>query len=171
MARGRPPLGTELVGKLEGSALAKERLKVFLQTLAGELTVVQACEQLQIGEARFHELRNEWLQSACSALEPKPAGRPRTPEPSEEAQHVATLQRQLQELKIDLRAAQIREQIALVMPEVMDASNDRRKRLDELQKTWERCQVQKKHPTPSKPCSDASPTTPKDSSKSGRSSS
>ena len=47
------------------------------------MTIPQACEQLSLGEARFHELRTEWLQAAAAALEPKPLGRPTQTTPEE----------------------------------------------------------------------------------------
>lgn len=119
MSRGRPPKGPELVEGIEGSDLAKERLKVILQTVAGEITVADACVQLNVGEARFHELRSDVLRTAAQALEPKPAGRPAKEVP-QNADEVTQLKKQIQELKIDLRAAQIREELAVLMPQVLE---------------------------------------------------
>jgi hypothetical protein len=118
MSRGRPPAGPKLVEGLEGSDVAKERLRVVLQTIAGELNIQEACECLNISEARFHELRAEVLQMAVQHLEPKPAGRPPVP-PDPQAAEVAMLKEQVQELKIELRATQIREELALLMPGVL----------------------------------------------------
>src|ERR1051326_1638762 len=82
--RGRYPAGVEYVDQLEGSALAKRRAKVILQTLQGELRVQEACRLLDLGEQRFHQLREEMLQAAVARLEARPAGRPRSPaEPAE----------------------------------------------------------------------------------------
>src|SRR5262249_6175364 len=44
--RGRFPAGPSYVDKLEGSAAAKERLKVVLETLAGQCRVQEACARL-----------------------------------------------------------------------------------------------------------------------------
>jgi hypothetical protein len=134
MPRGRPPLGPELADRVEGSAPAKERLKIILATIAGYVTVADACEKLGINEARFHELRTEWLQASVMHLEPKPLGRPAT-QVTPEATEIASLKQQVQELEIDLRAAQIREEIALLMPHVLQprTEDDRRARLDALQ--------------------------------------
>jgi transposase-like protein len=107
MSRGRPPLGPELAERVEVSAPAQERLKVILATIAGQMSVAAACEKLGISEARFHELRQECLRAAAAALEPKPLGRP-TAQVSPEATEIAALKQQVQELKVDLRAAQIR---------------------------------------------------------------
>lgn len=136
MSRGRPPAGPRLVDGLEGSEAAKERLRVVLQTVAGELSVLEACARLSVSEARFHELRAEVLQMALQHLEPKPAGRPaRQPHP--QAAEMATLKEQIQELKIELRATQIREELALLMPGVLKPRKqtraERHKRLDALQ--------------------------------------
>ena len=137
MSRGRPPLGPELAERVEGSAPAKERLKLFLATLAGQLSVPAACEKLGLSEARFHEQRAEWLQASVAALEPKPLGRP-VVQVAVEAQELASLKQQVQTLKIDLRAAQIREQLALLMPHVLqprkgpETEDERRARLDAL---------------------------------------
>ena len=113
--RGRPPLGAEIVAHLEGSAPAKRRLAVILRTLAGQLTIPQACGELGIGESRFHDLRNEVLQHALANLEPKPVGRP-SPRPSEAEAQLADQQRETQQLQADLRAAQIRQELALTLP-------------------------------------------------------
>ena len=55
--RGRLPSGPEYVEQLEGSASAKERVKVVLQTMAGTCRVLEACERLQISEPRFEQFR------------------------------------------------------------------------------------------------------------------
>lgn len=115
--RGRPPKGPELVEHTEGSEAAKERLRIILETLAGTMSVAHACGLLGVGEARFHEMRMAWLQQSVQLMEPRPKGRPPTPEPSEEARELQRLREQVLDLSIDLRAAQIREKIALVAPE------------------------------------------------------
>ena len=172
MGRGRPPLGPELVNTLDGSELAKQRLRVVLQTISGELTVPQACARLQLSEARFHELRSACLQTACAAFEPKAVGRPAPPPPTEQEQKIQHLEQQLTELKVDLRAAQIREELALLMPEVLvppkDRKPDRRRRLEALQNEWERREAEKKSPPPSPPFSGTENSTPKNSGKSGK---
>jgi len=145
--------------------LAKQRLKVILQTVAGELSIPQACTQLSVSEARFHELRAELLQLAVQQLEPKPSGRP-AQQVSPEAAQVAALQRQVIELRIDLRAAQIREELALLMPHVLKPRTEaeRRRHLEELQQDLEKKQ------TPWDASSSAKNSTPKNSAKSGRAS-
>jgi len=112
--RGRYPAGPEYIDHLEGSAEAKRRAKVILQTLMGELRVLEACQELGICEQRFHQLREEMLQAALARLEARPAGRPRR---SAEPAEVAALREHLAEQQLQLRVAQVREEIALVMPQ------------------------------------------------------
>jgi transposase-like protein len=118
MGKGRPSLGPSLADKVEGSEQAKERLKLILQTIAGDLSVSDACKQLGLSEARFHELRQQWMQDACASLEPKPLGRPKETTIEEEVE-LLRLHRENQKLKMHLRAAQIREEIAIAMPHVL----------------------------------------------------
>src|SRR5262245_58885363 len=112
--RGRRPAGPEIVERLAGSEQARLRLRVVLETLAGRLRVQEACHKLGIGEVRFHEIRQAVLQAALLALEPKAAGRPRRQGAAEPAQE-EELAGQLDELTAQLEAAQLREQIALVL--------------------------------------------------------
>src|SRR5262249_51159336 len=108
--RGRIPAGPEVVEHLEGSAKAKERLRVVLETMLGQWRVSEACDQLGVCEQRFRQLRQELLQAALASLEDRPSGRPRRPEESAET---AALRRQVAELERELRLAQVREEIAL----------------------------------------------------------
>jgi hypothetical protein len=122
--RGRPPQGPKLVESLDGSGEAKRRLQLMLETVSGNKTVAEACQELGISESRFHEVRNELLQQAVALLEPKPKGRRPAPAPSAEAQQLAHLRAEVQDLKIDLRASQIREEIALVMPHLLKSRQE-----------------------------------------------
>ncbi len=113
--RGRRPAGPEVVDRLEGSQVAKERLKVVLETLSGQCRVTEACERLGICEQRFHQLREQMLESALEGLEPRSAGRPaRVISP--EAEKVQTLEQEIFQLQIDKIAAKAREEIHLILP-------------------------------------------------------
>jgi hypothetical protein len=115
--RGRLPAGPEYIDKLKGSPETKERLKAILDTLYGEARVLEVCAQLGLGETRFHQLREAALQAALTAIEPRPAGRPsRTT--STEAERIDALERRVRELEQALHEAQVREEIALVLPHV-----------------------------------------------------
>lgn len=117
--RGRPPLGLGHVDRFPGSDEARARMRIILATLSGEKTIPEACAELRIGESRFHELRNEFLAKGIEWLEPKPLGRPPDPGPSEMERENLRLHRENEQLKLEVQAAQIREEIALVMPHVL----------------------------------------------------
>jgi hypothetical protein len=92
--------------------------------------------------------------------------------PTEQEQKIQKLEEQIKELKIDLQASQIRERIALLMPEVMvrpdEREHDRRKRLDAMQEEWNELEAEKKSPIPSEPSFDTENSMPKNSGKSGK---
>ena len=113
--RGRWPSGPEYIDKLVGSDDIKERLKVILKTLSGETRLLEACAQLGLGETRFHTLREIALQGALSALEPRPAGRPSRASTTE-AEQIRALEQRVRELQQALHESQVREEIALVLP-------------------------------------------------------
>jgi hypothetical protein len=121
--RGRRPAGPEYVEGLAGSATAKHRLKVVLQTLAGTLRVQDACRQLGISEPRFHQLRTRILEAGLASLEPRPAGRPVTEVPPTQEQ-VRDLQAKVSALEVGLKSAQALEEIALVLPRVVQEPNE-----------------------------------------------
>jgi transposase len=116
--RGRKPAGPEYVEHLAGSELAKERLKVVLETLAGTCRVQEACQRLGISEQRFHQLRQRMLEAALERLEPQPAGRKPAPLAPEQAQ-LAALADALAAKDVELRAAQARAEIALTLPRLV----------------------------------------------------
>jgi hypothetical protein len=113
--RGRRPVGPELVDRLPGSESARERVKVVLQTMTGELRVQEACEQLQISEQRFDELRIEAIQAAVASLEPKPMGRP-VRETVVDAAEMERLQQRVAELEAQVAAAVVRAELAMALP-------------------------------------------------------
>lgn len=116
---GRRPQGAKLVEHLAGSDYAKGRLAAILKTLAGELSVVDACRELGIVESRFYLQRAEWLQEAVSLLEPGTPGRPRKPAPSSSAEELQTAQARIRELEGQLAAEQVRSELAEAVPHVL----------------------------------------------------
>src|SRR5262245_61457766 len=116
--RGRRPAGPHCVDRLQGSPLAKERLQVVLETLAGTCRVQEACRRLRVSEPRFQQLRSQVLEAALARLEPRPAGRPASC-PSPTPEQVERLQEQVADLEVELRAAQARAEIALTLPQVV----------------------------------------------------
>jgi len=111
-------MGPRLARSVEASGLAKKRLEVILETIAGERTVAEACAELGIQETQFHDLRARALRSAVTSLEIGQPGRPRL-EVSPEEKQIATMEAELRELRLELRAAQVREEIAAVMPHLL----------------------------------------------------
>lgn len=117
MARvGRKPLSSGHVNRLYGSARAKERMRVFLETLQGKLTVPEGCQQLGLSESQFHDARHRWLQRSLEQLEPRRLGRPSYPwDAAAETQKRALLEAEVARLEEQLRAAQVREEIAQIL--------------------------------------------------------
>jgi transposase-like protein len=108
----------EHVSGLRGPAESKLRLRVILETLSGERTVAEACAELEISEARFHQLRQQALEGALKGLSPGKAGRPRKEEPVVPGQ-VEELEQEVRDLEVDLQAARVRTELALAMPHLL----------------------------------------------------
>jgi hypothetical protein len=126
MSAGRPVTGPELVDDLDGSEAAKQRVKVILETVAGQRTIMEACIDLKIGKSAFHELRKRVLQAALSDAEPRPVGRPPKLEPTAEQTEAEHLRAENQDLRDELELAQVRQEILLTMPEVFQQGDDKK---------------------------------------------
>jgi transposase-like protein len=119
--RGRHPAGPEFVDQLAGEAIAKERLRIVLETISGQRRVIDACAHLGISEQRFDELRLEALQAAVAALEPKPPGRkPRSTAPDEA--EVTQLRARVAALEAELQVAAVRAEVAAILPHTAAAT-------------------------------------------------
>ena len=127
MGRGRPPKGADLVDGLKCSEGAGEKAKVILGTMLGTISIEDACRTLGIGAARFHQLRTQALQGLTESLEPRPVGRPGHV-PTEAELRTRELEQELQDVKRDLRAAQIREEIAIMMPHLRKTEDIKKRR-------------------------------------------
>lgn len=113
---GRKPLTTAHVNHLSGSARAKDRLRVILETLRGSMTIPDACKLLEIGEAQFHHLRHTWMQEAVELLEPRPVGRPpKQPNVDELRHQCAMLRAEMESLRAQVQGAQVREEITRIL--------------------------------------------------------
>ena len=115
---GRKPTGTKLLDKFTASPRAQARMRAILETVSGQKTIPEACAELGIGEAMFHRIRDHALAAGLDALEPKPIGRPRTATTTQSSV-VAALQQENQDLKVELRAAAVRAEIAGSMPHLL----------------------------------------------------
>jgi hypothetical protein len=113
--RGRQPSGPEFVDRLQGEEGTKQRLRVILQTLSGQLGFQEAATLLGITPQRLHVLRQQALQAAVTALAPQPAGRPRQAAAADPAQ-LALLEQENERLRHELEASRLREEIALLLP-------------------------------------------------------
>ena len=127
MARGRRPGGANLVQALEGSPGAKKRLRVLLETLTGKRNIPGACAELGIGEAAFYKLRARWLQETLGSLEPRAPGRPRK-QRDPDTERTEELEARLQQLERELKAARVREELAVALPHVVLSGLQRRKK-------------------------------------------
>jgi len=123
--RGRQPAGPDYVDKLTASQTAKERLKEVLETMVSEGRVLEACARLGICEQRFHQLRQEAMEGALAALEPGVPGRP-VQTTSPEQDRIRALEEEVAALKVELRAAKAREEIALALPRAAGRGRSRR---------------------------------------------
>jgi Helix-turn-helix domain len=113
--RGRRPVGPELASQLEGSAEACRRMRVVLETIAGTCRVQEACEELGICEQRFETIRAAAIRAGIAALESRPMGRP--PKVLSEAQaQITRLEERVAELEAQLQVAQVRAELASVLP-------------------------------------------------------
>jgi len=117
MRTGRPPKGSGLVDRIEGSAEAKRRAKAILAAMREDLTVRDACGQLGVSESRFYQLRDRFLLEGITGLEPGLGGRPRKEAPKEAP--VKVLEERVARLELELKAARLREEIALVLPRLV----------------------------------------------------
>lgn len=113
--RGRLPSGPDFIDRVPGSELAKNRARVLLQTIAGTCRVQEACACLGISEPRFDQLRIHGVAQLVQSMEPRPAGRPpRLTSPVEE--QIRELQHKVAALEMQVKIAQTRAEIALVLP-------------------------------------------------------
>lgn len=137
---GRPPSGVEIVESLEGSELAKARLKTILRTIAGELTIPQASHELGICPSRFHVIREETLQHSLQSLEPKPSGRPSSAGCCKSGEQ-AELRAQLDQSEQELALANVRLELAAIdrqfSPDGIELKKTRR-RLEEVRAKLQR---------------------------------
>jgi hypothetical protein len=128
MARGRPIIGVDLIERLDGPRALRRDVRIVLATIAGGLTIAQACAALGIGRSRFHALRWRVLAGALDALRPRPRGRPRRV--IAESSEVRQLRARIQELEVALRTTALRSEIALTMPHLLDRAGRKKKSAD-----------------------------------------
>jgi len=121
MRVGRPGKGVGHVDKLAGSEHAKERLRVILEVTGGSVSRKEGAALLGLSERTYRELRDRALAGALASLEPRSPGRPRKYVDSCERDAEA----ELEGLRMELELAQLREEIALLMPELVQRKEGR----------------------------------------------
>jgi hypothetical protein len=107
-----------MVDDLGASEQARHRLKAIVQTMSGDKSIPEVCQELRISEAMFHKLRSRFLEEAVLLLEPRTPG-PRRTEPSPQEERIRALEQEVQRTRIELEASRIRTELALVMPHVL----------------------------------------------------
>ena len=141
--RGRKIEGPKTVESMDGSESAKQRLEVILDTIAGKTSIEAACMKLCLGRSAFYELRQKALAGALESLEPGLPGRPRNAADPEE-ERVKELEQELRDIKIELEASRIREELAIAMPHVLEERDRQAKKKEEKKKKAKRKQKKKK---------------------------
>lgn len=136
MVMGRPNKGIEHLGKYDVSEQSQLRGRVVLQTLTGELSVAEACEQLGIDRSRFWRLRDQALQWYLESFEPGRPGRPRKRDVEVDAREQA-LRERVAQLERDLRLAEARAELAGLDPKKVAASPRRLSRQERRRKSRE----------------------------------
>ena len=116
--RGRKASAAHAVDRTTGSATAKQRAKAIYQVLSGQCSIAQACAALGVSEPRLHQLKEQLVRGSVAALEPRPAGRPGQTVTPQQAQ-ITALERELASTRLELGVAQTREEIALVLPRLV----------------------------------------------------
>ncbi len=114
MKPGRKPAGPKLVEGLPGSDYAKKRLQQILRSISGEVTIEDACAELEISRTRFYDLRQSLLEDMVENLEPRPAGRP--PQKPEVPEEVTLLERRILQLELELKATHVRAELNTFLP-------------------------------------------------------
>jgi hypothetical protein len=114
------------VDSASGSRLAKERLKTVLHLIGGEITRQEAASRLGVSVRRVRQLRDEALAAALERLEPGRPGRPPKAEPSDEERELTLLEAQADMLAWELEVSRTREELALVMPHVVQRARGAR---------------------------------------------
>jgi hypothetical protein len=107
-----------LVAALSGSDSTKRRLLLFLETLSGQRSVGEACSELGICESRFFAQRAEWLEASVDLLEPGAPGRPAKQAPAADPAELQTLRERVRQLESRLAAAEVRSELACLLPRV-----------------------------------------------------
>jgi hypothetical protein len=119
--RGRHAIGPEIAERVEGSALARTRMRVILETITNTKPVKDACAELDICGQMFERYRARAIEAAVASLELKPAGRPaKAASPDDE--QIAELKERIAELEAELQAATLKAELAATLPRLASSA-------------------------------------------------
>jgi hypothetical protein len=107
----RPIVIDDLIATLDGSDTARERLGALLKSISGELQFQEAADQIKVSPQRLHTVRNEALQAALTALEPKALGRPAAAPPDPNLAIIAKLEQALRDANVEREIGHLREEL------------------------------------------------------------
>jgi len=113
-----------IIARQDASELARDRCRVLMQVIAGDLTMEAAATQLGLSRQRLHELRERMTGVAVTSLEPQAPGRPAGPEPDAKDGEIAQLRADLGRTRRDLDCALIRAEIALTFGDRLEAKKN-----------------------------------------------
>jgi len=100
-----------LIDRTIGSPVAQERVRQILRTFTEQQQFQEAAEALSVSTQRLHELRDEILQGAVAAAEPKPLGRPAAPPADPKDERIRQLEQERHDLKVRHHIACLREEM------------------------------------------------------------
>lgn len=112
---GRPTRGVERIDDYDGSSLAKERAKALLVAIVGDDAITTQLESLGICRTRFATLRDRGIRALIDAMEPRVGGR-RAANEAAGAKVDPKLMDEIALLKWELEAAQVREEVHSLLP-------------------------------------------------------
>ncbi len=110
MSRGRKPMGIDHVDRISGAPLAKERLRVILANIAGEMSIEEACDALNIEASRLFDLKRRCLEDCVQSLEPRTPGRKPAVRSAEQIK-IDELETRIKRLELELKAARLQEEL------------------------------------------------------------
>lgn len=112
----RPPTGSALVQRLEGSDEAKRKTQIILDTISGTLAIDDAAAQLGINRAYVFVLRDQILLGAIAAAEPRKPGPKPASATSTDSQDAAQADaKRAKDAEIALELERSRQELALVL--------------------------------------------------------
>ena len=136
MTMGRPNKGLEHLDKYDVSEQSQLRGRVVMQTITGELSVEDACEQLGIDRSRFWRIRDQALQWYLESFEPGRPGRPRKRDVETDKKE-QDLRDRVAQLEHELRLSEARANLAGLGQKKAEAPPRRMSRQERRRKSRE----------------------------------